>query len=100
MKLASYNIQYGFGADGRYDLARAIRAVADADVIALQEVERHWQRTGEDDQPELISRLLPDHHQVYGPAFDMDASTIEGGRVVSRRRQFGTMVLSLSLIHI
>ncbi len=94
VKLASYNIQYGFGADERYDLARAIRAVGDADVIALQEVERHWQRTGEDDQPELISRLLPEHHYVYGPAFDMDASRREGARIVSRRRQFGTMILS------
>ena len=55
MKLVSYNIQYGFGSDGRYDLARAARVVADADIIALQEVERFWQRTNEDDQPEILS---------------------------------------------
>lgn len=95
MKLVSYNIQYGFGADGRYDLARIARAVADADIIALQEVERHWQRSNEDDQPEILSRLLPDHHFVYGPAFDMDASTRDrSGRLVNRRRQFCTMLLS------
>ena len=74
MKLASYNIQYGYGADGRYDLARAIGAVADADIIALQEVERFWKRTNEDDQPALIAQMLPQHHWVYGPAFDVDAS--------------------------
>jgi len=69
--------------------------VADADVIALQEVERHWQRTNEDDQPAILSRLLPDHHFVYGPAFDMDASTRDAdGRLINRRRQFGTMLLS------
>lgn len=94
MKLVSYNIQYGFGADGRYDLTRAARVVAGADIIALQEVERHWLRTGEDDQPEILSRLLPDYYQVYGPAFDMDASVVRDGRIVNRRRQFGTMVLS------
>ncbi|TIN57465.1 MAG: EEP domain-containing protein, partial [Mesorhizobium sp.] len=42
MKLVSYNIQYGYGSDGRYDLARATRLVDGADIIALQEVERHW----------------------------------------------------------
>lgn len=94
MKLVSYNIQYGFGSDGRYDLARAARVVAGADIIALQEVERHWQRSNEDDQPELLSRLLPDYHWVYGPAFDMDASERRDGRLVNRRRQFGTMMLS------
>ena len=95
MKLASYNIQYGYGADGRYDLARAIGAVADADIIALQEVERFWKRTDEDDQPALIARMLPQHHWVYGPAFDVDASYRDlDGRIVNRRRQFGTMLLS------
>ena len=95
VKLVSYNIQYGFGADGRYDLERIAEVVAGADVIALQEVERHWRRTGEDDQPEILGRLLPDHHWVYGPAFDMDASFRHaGGRLVNRRRQFGTMLLS------
>ncbi|RUX06698.1 EEP domain-containing protein, partial [Mesorhizobium sp. M2A.F.Ca.ET.037.01.1.1] len=74
MKLISYNIQYGYGSDGRYDLSRAARLVDGADIIALQEVERHWLRTNEDDQPEVLSRLLPDYYWVYGPAFDMDAS--------------------------
>ncbi len=94
MKFVSYNIQYGFGRDGRYDLARAVASVADADVIALQEVERHWRRSNFDDQPEIIGRLLPEHYWVYGPAFDMDASFRDGGRLVNRRRQFGTMLLS------
>ncbi len=94
MRLVSYNIQYGFGSDGRYDLERIATVVAGADVIALQEVERFWRRTGNDDQPEILGRLLPDHFWVYGPAFDMDASFREHGRVVNRRRQFGTMILS------
>ena len=95
MKLVSYNIQYGFGADGRYDLERVARVVESADIIALQEVERHWQRTGDDDQPAILGRLLPNHFWVYGPAFDMDASFRDAeNRIVNRRRQFGTMLLS------
>ncbi len=95
MKFVSYNIQYGYGLDGRYDLERAVSVVRDADVIALQEVERHWRRTGFDDQPALIAAMLPEHHWVYGPAFDMDASHRDAdGRLVNRRRQFGTMLLS------
>ncbi|MEY4697138.1 MAG: hypothetical protein RIT14_1566 [Pseudomonadota bacterium] len=94
MHLVSYNIQYGFGADGRYDLPRIARVIDGADIIALQEVERHWSRTNHDDQPALLSALLPAYHWVYGPAFDMDASITDGDRVLHRRRQFGTMILS------
>ncbi len=94
MKLVSFNIQYGFGADGRYDLPRIGPAIADADIICLQEVERNWSRTGYDDQPALISAMLPHHHWVYGPAFDMDASIVTAQGVTNRRRQFGTMILS------
>ena len=95
MKFVSYNIQYGYGQDDRYDLARTVDAIADADVIALQEVERHWDRTGNDDQPALIAAMLPEHYWVYGPAFDMDASfRDDNGKLTNQRRQFGTMVLS------
>ena len=46
MRFVSYNIQYGKGRDGRFDLARIADAVRAADVIALQEVERYWLRVG------------------------------------------------------
>lgn len=94
MKLVTYNIQYGFGTDDRYDLGRIARVIEGADIIALQEVERHWRRTGLDDQPAILNRLLPGYYSAYGPAFDMDASTIADGVVTNRRRQFGTMMLS------
>ncbi|MGH6719574.1 MAG: endonuclease/exonuclease/phosphatase family protein [Alphaproteobacteria bacterium] len=95
MLFVSYNIRYGLGQDGRYDLARAVAAVDEADVIAFQEVEVNWPRTGMVDQPRAIGELLPRHHWVYGPAFDVDAGTADGsGRVTNRRRQFGTMLAS------
>ena len=95
MKIVTYNIRYGIGRDQQYDLRRIADSVSGADVIALQEVERHWKRTGMADQPAEIARLLPDYHWVYGPAFDMDASyRDDNGALVNRRRQFGTMLLS------
>jgi endonuclease/exonuclease/phosphatase family metal-dependent hydrolase len=99
VKLATYNIQYGLGRDGHYDLARIAAAVRDADVIALQEVERHWQRSGGVDESAVLAAHLPDHHWVYGANLDMDASHRDAdGRLVNRRRQFGTMILSRSPI--
>lgn len=95
MQLVTYNIQFGLGRDGRYDLARIAAEVRDADVIALQEVDRHWRRSGCVDSPAVLASALPEHHWVYGTNFDMDASYRDGaGRLVNRRRQFGTMILS------
>lgn len=94
MRLITCNIQYGFGSDGRYDLPRIATVLHGADIICLQEVERNWPRTGMDDQPALLADMLPAHHWVYGPAFDMDASHAVAGRILHRRRQFGTMILS------
>ncbi len=59
MKLVGYNIQYSRGRDGRYDLARVASAVDGADIIALQEVERFWPRTGMADQSAELAALLP-----------------------------------------
>lgn len=95
MKFVSYNIQYGLGQDGQTDLARIAAAVAEADVIALQEVERFWQRSGGVDQAAALAAHLPEHHWVFGANLDMDASYRDAeGRLVNRRRQFGTMLLS------
>jgi endonuclease/exonuclease/phosphatase family metal-dependent hydrolase len=95
LTLVSYNIQYSLGADERYDLARSVEAVRDADVICLQEVERNWRRTGMSDQPAQIAALLPDRHWAFAPILDVDASQVAAdGIVVNRRRQFGQMVLS------
>lgn len=95
MKIVTYNIQFGLGKDNRYDLARIASEVEDADIIALQEVERHWQRSGCIDSPAVLASCLPEHHWVYGANLDMDASYRDAmGRLVNRRRQFGTMILS------
>ena len=95
MRLASYNIQYGFGRDGAFNLERIAAAVNGADVIALQEVERFWRRSEMRDEAQAIADLLQDYHWVYGAGVDLDASTRDAdGRLHSRRRQFGNMLLS------
>jgi endonuclease/exonuclease/phosphatase family metal-dependent hydrolase len=95
MRVVSYNIQYSLGRDGVYDLARTVDAVRDADVICLQEVDRHWPRTAMADQAADIAALLPDRYWVFGPMLDIDASTVDAdGRVHNVRRQYGQMVIS------
>ena len=90
MRLVSYNIQYGRGRDGVFDLKRIATAIAGADVIALQEVERYWLRSGMCDQPAEIADLLAEYYWVYGAGVDLDASA-DGAP--NRRRQFGNMLL-------
>lgn len=91
MRFLSYNIQYGLGSDGRYDLARIAREIEGADVVALQEVDRFWQRSGDVDSPAVIAAHLSGYHWVFAANLDMHAGTAENP---NKRRQFGTMLLS------
>lgn len=91
---ASYNIQYGKGQDGRYDLERIAAEVEHADVIAMQEVASGFARNDFVDQAAWFAERL-DRHMVFGATYDVDASYRgEGGRVVNRRRRFGNAVFS------
>ena len=95
MKVVTYNIRYGLGLDQRYDLERIADTVSGADIIAFQEVERFWRRSGMTDQPKNLGKLLNDYYWVYGPAFDVDASKRNSkGVIINRRRQFGPMIMS------
>ena len=94
MRLASYNIQYSKGQDGVYAIERIADVVSSRDIICLQEVECHVERSGNIDQAQRLAEMMPMHHWVYGPAVDVDGSTVSGGRIVRRRRTFGNMVLS------
>ncbi|OHV25567.1 endonuclease [Rhizobium sp. RMa-01] len=96
MNFASYNIQYGFGLDGRYDLERIARSLEGADIIALQEVTRGFARNGFADMAADLAAFFPDHFWVYGPACDLhvEAAGSERPPVRGMRFQFGNMVLS------
>ena len=90
----TYNIQYGFGMDGAYNLERIAEAVRGADVIALQEVTRHMPNNNMVDMVADLRALLPDYFAIYGSPFTVDVgSALENGRVVDRGFEFGNMVL-------
>ena len=95
MNIVTCNIQYGRGRDGRFDLDRIAREISGADLIALQEVERFWSRSGGLDQPRLIASHFPEHYWAYGPGVDLHlAGAGPGEDSAGRRRQFGNMLLS------
>ena len=54
-------------------------------------MDRHWSRSGHDDQPARLAALLPAHFTAYAPGFDMAAPTPQDR---NRRRQFGPMIAS------
>lgn len=95
MRFVSYNIQYGKGRDGVTDLARIAGEVDGADVIALQEVERYWLRSGDVDQVSALAALLPGYHWCYGAGVDLAP---RAGRDGAHRRQFGNMLLARGAI--
>ena len=93
MRVLSWNIQWGRGADGRVDLSKtaAVLRELDADVICLQEVAvNHPDLPGggaAGNQPAEFAELFPGHMAVYGIGSDLPGAA-------GRRRQFGNMVLS------
>ena len=101
MKVVSYNIQYGIGLDGKYDVGRIADAVRGADVIALQEVTRNNPRNGDRDMVAEIGEALPDYFAAYGSNFEVNiGSRLENGRAISTSFQLGNMVLSKTPIHL
>jgi endonuclease/exonuclease/phosphatase family metal-dependent hydrolase len=89
VRLLTFNVHHGVGRDGRHDLPRLARLLAGtgADVICLQEVDRHYgDRSEHVDQALLLSRAL-DMELAWGPAIDRD----DGG---GGRRQYGNALLS------
>lgn len=95
MRLVTYNIQYGIGRDGVVDPDRIAASVADADIIALQEVSRGLPQNGGIDLVALMEDRLPGHFAAFAAGMDVDGgSAILDGRAVTRRRQLGNMILS------
>src|SRR4051794_36160283 len=90
VRLITFNAHHGVGEDERHDLPRLAKllASADADVICLQEVDRHFGDRSEDvDQALLLSRAL-DMQLAWGPAID------EPRPGEPAARQYGNALLS------
>ncbi|UVK39962.1 endonuclease/exonuclease/phosphatase family protein [Mesorhizobium sp. AR10] len=101
MRVVTYNIQYGIGLDGQYDVGRITDAVRGADVIALQEVTRNNPRNGNRDMVAELVEALPEYFAAYGSNFEVNVgSRIENGRALTTTFQLGNMVLSKTPIHL
>ncbi len=91
LRVLSFNIHTGIGADGRLDIARTADAIRDtrAEVIGLQEVDVHWAaRSDFRDQARDLARAL--HMRVFfAPIYDEDPLTPG-----APRRQYGVAILS------
>ncbi|MEA2223401.1 MAG: hypothetical protein QOH83_1777 [Solirubrobacteraceae bacterium] len=91
LTVMTYNIHLGRDVDDELDLDRiadVIRA-QQPDLVALQEVGRHWSAdTDFGDQPTELARLL-EMEYVYGANLDRDPP-----RKGAPRRQYGTAILT------
>jgi len=91
IQILSWNIQCGFGIDGRMDLERTatvIKEMADFEVICLQEISKFDELAGCADQVEKISSYFPTHEVFFGAAINR----LNPG--YSTRYQFGNLILS------
>jgi endonuclease/exonuclease/phosphatase family metal-dependent hydrolase len=91
LRVATFNIHHGVGLDGVLDLARIAATVerTGAEVVGLQEVDRHWSaRSNFVDQATWLAQLL-NMHLAFGANLDLDPP-VPG----APRRQFGTAILS------
>ena len=97
MKLITWNIQWGRGADGKVDLRRIaakVRALGDFDVLCLQEVADNFpDLPGNDvaDQFSELELLFPGFTAIEGAAVDVVGRDL--------RKRFGNLVLSRLRVH-
>jgi endonuclease/exonuclease/phosphatase family metal-dependent hydrolase len=84
LTVLSYNIHHGQGTDGRFDLERLAQVIldADADLVALQEVDLATARAGGVDQAAELAQLTG-MHVVFGEAMPYDGGSY-GEAVLSR----------------
>ncbi|MDF2972993.1 MAG: endonuclease [Microvirga sp.] len=84
IRIITWNIQWGLGIDERVDLKRLIddaRAIADFDVLCLQEVSDNFSElkgSSGGNQFAEVAELLPDYTAIEGVALDIPGRS--GGR--------------------
>ena len=93
MKLITWNVQWCRGCDGKVDparISRVAKAMADFDVLCLQELARNFPSlpgSAGEDQYETLAGLLPDYTVIKGVATDVIAPQRE-------RREFGNAIVT------
>jgi endonuclease/exonuclease/phosphatase family metal-dependent hydrolase len=73
LKVMTYNVHSCIGLDGKLDVARISRVIAQSepDVVALQELDLRRMRSGGDDQAQLIAGLLEMNYHFH-PAMHLE----------------------------
>ena len=95
IRFVTYNIQYGIGMDGRFDLARIVEAVSGADIVAFQEIASGMPPHVERDLEAALLERLPEMFSCFHFPVDVALdSRVEQGRAVSRRFRFGNAIFS------
>jgi endonuclease/exonuclease/phosphatase family metal-dependent hydrolase len=84
LRILTFNIHHGEGADGKLDLERIASVIRQVkpDLIALQEVDDRAQRSGQIDQATELGRLTRMNH-VFGKAMDYQGGAY-GQAILSR----------------
>lgn len=91
LRVAVYNIQAGLNMDGEFDLDSTAEAIADmdADVVALNEVDAHWDERSEwRDLGEELAESL-DMNLSFGPIYTLDPEDPD-----DPPREYGNAILS------
>jgi endonuclease/exonuclease/phosphatase family metal-dependent hydrolase len=86
MDVMTWNIRHALGNDDCLDLDRVIAVIREAnpDLVALQEVDRFWPRSSNQDQPALLASVL-DMDLTYGANLVEPASGSEYGTLILSR---------------
>lgn len=68
LRILTYNTHHAKGVNGKLDLARIADVIRNsgADVVALNEVDKNWDRSGNVDQTQKLAEIL-DMHSVFAP---------------------------------
>lgn len=90
LKVMTYNIHHGVGTDDKLDLPRIANVInlAMPDVVALQELDRFWARSGHANQPQELADLLGMRYR-YAPNLYLYPET-----VFEADREFGVATFS------
>lgn len=89
IRLMTYNIRWGKGADGRVDLARVASVLREAspDIAVLNEVDVNRRRSGYIDQPAVLMRAAGYPYGAFVPSF-------RGPNALGGVSEYGNMIVS------
>ena len=92
IRVATYNIHHGVGADNVLDPGRIAAFLRQVDIALLNEVDVNWARSGFTDQARAIAAAAGFEHYVFGPSLVLPHAV--PGRAMPGPAEYGNAVLS------